>query len=259
MKSKKLHFKGDTQKVTKKKRIIEKKVEAKETWIGIENVDQLKGPILIRKGDQLLNYNPVAEKAMFKTRDPPPEDHISGYPWVATQVWVCQRIENKTTIRSAFDKFLSSSKEGIISCDRDAAGISETWRIEPIKNGYVLKNYWGQYLCFEDELRAVPELVDDCIVSIMTQNVKVVVQGPKQSAVDIELEKLAQYHTKGAKDVLLVGDAEGLAEAKRTGKLHEFLLERRAAVKKDKVIDDNVVFKVIEKFQSVNESVNIRV
>jgi protein FRG1 len=244
MKSKKLHFKGDTHKVTKKKRIVEKKVEAKETWIRIENVDQLKGPILIKKDDQLLNFNPVAEKATFKAKESPPEDHIAGYPWMATQVWVCQRIENKTTIRSAFDKYLSSSKEGIVSCDRDAAGISETWRIEPMKPGFVFRNYWGHYLSFEEELKAVPDIGKDCIVSILTQNVKVVEQGPRQSAVDIEMEKLAQFHTKGAKDVLLVGDAEGLAEAKRKGRLHEFLLERRAAVKKDKVISDKLVSKV---------------
>jgi hypothetical protein len=49
---------------------------------------------------------------------------------------------------------------------------------------------------------------------LKTQNVKVVDTKPKQSATDIELEQLSQFHTKGSKDILLLGDSEGLMEAR---------------------------------------------
>jgi protein FRG1 len=229
-----LRFKGSQPKVQKKKK--HKKLESNLETIWVDGTEVVGGLITIFK-QEYLYYNQVQETIGFKiplTEQivKKPEIHV---PWLPNQVFTCQNIEGKYYIKSCFEKYITCTKDGVVSCNRDAAGIDGTWVIERYEDGFVFISYWNTYLSLLDStLQCLPTKSSFSKFYIQIQNRKVVDIKPKESVLDLELEQLKQFHTKGSKHIVSLTQG-GLIEAKKSGKLHEELLNRRELVKRDKL------------------------
>ncbi|KAJ3254821.1 hypothetical protein HK103_006811 [Boothiomyces macroporosus] len=240
MKTTKLKFKGQekVKKKSKKRQPVEEKEKEEQGWMVCQTAESINGPSIIIHHLNLLNAVQSTTKVSFKPvphEDQPPvplplEDSV---PWVASQVWVIHQVNNKFTFKNCFDKYLSSDKFGVISCEMEAVGPAESWNVIKQKNGFALQNYWGQYLSYNDgTIRCDSEQITDNEVFQIKMQIEKKVH---VSAVSLEIEKLEKMHSFGRKELLdLTRNVDGLAKAKKEGRLNEELLNRRALLKPDK-------------------------
>ncbi|KAJ3268489.1 hypothetical protein HDV01_002710 [Terramyces sp. JEL0728] len=126
MKTSKLKFKGQ-EKVSKKKTKKKQEVQEKEEqgWMVCQEPAAINGPSVIIHHLNLLNAVQSTTRVSFKPvphedQPPVPLPLETSVPWVASQVWVVHQVNNKFTFKNCFDKYLSSDKFGVISCEMEA-------------------------------------------------------------------------------------------------------------------------------------------
>ncbi|KAJ3319877.1 hypothetical protein HDV06_005853 [Boothiomyces sp. JEL0866] len=244
MKTTKLKFKGQEEKVSKKKSKKKQEVQEKEEqgWVICQLPESINGPSIVIHHLNLLNAVQSTTKVSFKPvphedQPPVPLPLETTEPWVASQVWVVHQVNNKFTFKNCFDKYLSSDKFGVISCEMEAVGPAESWNVIKQKNGFALQNYWGQYLSYnEGTIRCDSEhIADNEVFQIKMQYIHRIEKKVHVSAVSLEIEKLEKMHSFGKKELTaLTRNVDELAKAKREGRLNEELLNRRALLKPDK-------------------------
>ncbi|KAJ2993097.1 hypothetical protein HDV02_002638 [Globomyces sp. JEL0801] len=160
-------------------------------------------------------------------------------PWVGSQVWISHPLgQDKYSFKSCFDKYLTCDKFGVVTCEMEAVGQTETWKVEKLETGFAIKSYFDKYLSVQDGLircdSDIPGL-NETFHLRMQYSFKVQ-KKEKISSVQQEFEALKQFHSFGKKEIMALNyDVEGLTVAKRDGKLNEVLLNRRAVMKSDKV------------------------
>ncbi|KAJ3110388.1 hypothetical protein HDU96_006654 [Phlyctochytrium bullatum] len=262
-----LRFKGEPKKKGKKRKADDKDEDDSgdikvDGWDTAEVVDDLSGPVMILSNvtdppsvltcDE-LNPDKLSFKPL-KTDDPDaPAPTISTVePTSVHQVFVINRLPTsgtKFSFKSAFDKYLTSDKFGIVSASVEAVGPAEEWEVIFRDDGIAFQNARDMYLCAESGVaRADSGAVGFReVFRIRVQAQCKAKYKKKKKEVEVDAETLefeylyAQvFPTKkfqswgNGRRVMAKEDSKKLKKAVKEGSLNEALLDRREKIKSDK-------------------------
>ncbi|KAH8921104.1 hypothetical protein BT69DRAFT_1351868 [Atractiella rhizophila] len=182
-------------------------------------------------------------------------------PTSVHHVFVCTRIldsEDKITLRSSANRYLSSSEIGEVTCASEARGVQEEWTLVPLSsdaygggNGWVgLQNHYGKFLTVDEtvdgRLEARADGEEPQGWRAWMQADKLPTAKPKDEGVrggkkrkagleGVEEEEIRKAHTRGSgRFVGSTADVGELKKAKKDGDLREKMLDRRMKVKHDR-------------------------
>jgi hypothetical protein len=236
-KEKLLRFKGDPK--TKKKKKIKKESAEKQNWNLLQEKEEFKGLFALSWQGKLLNYLSLAQKLSFK---PVEEEQVTenesgtavGAPVVGTQVFQCVPMEDKIYIKCSMDKYFTVRNDKL-ECDNEACGLLEGFTLEKVDGGWILKNFNEKY-CDWSSFSFVDSPNPHCTFAIYAKEIKEKIKVFK-SAAELEMEALEKYHSVAktvGKELLELKDPHGLTDARKQGKLNEYMIERRTKFKGDK-------------------------
>ncbi|KAI8894088.1 FRG1-like family-domain-containing protein [Globomyces pollinis-pini] len=230
------------KKSKKKSKELNQSKKQKDGWMAVDIPSEIHGPTIIMNHTfNLLNSVQSTNKISFKSvphEFEPDTLNADTDPWVGSQVWISHPLgQDKYSFKSCFDKYLTCDKFGVVTCEMEAVGQTETWKVEKLETGFAIKSYFDKYLSVQDGLircdSDIPGL-NETFHLRMQYSFKVQ-KKEKISSVQQEFEALKQFHSFGKKEIMALNyDVEGLTVAKRDGKLNEVLLNRRAVMKSDK-------------------------
>lgn len=247
---KRLSFKGEEKTKKKTKRTVVKIPEATvdqapddSLWIDAEEINDIVGPFVlitgVLGGQNMLNSVSGTTIVTFKAPPGQPEDAEEFAPWVATQVFVSTLNGRCVFLKNAYDRYLTSDKFGVVSCDAEACGPYCEWQVDQTNAGFVFKGEYG-YLTIENDgtIRAdADEAGANQSFSIKVQR-KAQQEAKKQTKLlgaIAQAEKLRKVYSFGGRlEKFLEHDLDGLDHATKEGTLNQELLNRRSKMKADR-------------------------
>ncbi|KAJ3193382.1 hypothetical protein HK101_004936, partial [Irineochytrium annulatum] len=247
--SSKLRFKGETKKKKTKKRKADddhaaaEVDEVTEGWVDVKVAEDLNGPIMIlsptSEPPSALNSTDM-NVLTFKPLHPSPDsqfepDHV-GQVFLATHLPT-----GKLSLKSAFDKYLSADRFGVVTCTTDAVGPREEWEVVMRDDGCAFQA-GEKFLCDEEGVvRCDSEKIgfrESFRVRCQAQNrasAKKRKAAAGADAVRLEEDQLKKFQSWGnGRRVLSREDTIELQAAKKRGQLNEAMLDRREKIKSDK-------------------------
>jgi len=257
----KLTFKGSDKKKHhhKKKKDKKRKHEEEEEnvplegWINVESADDLVGPIFIlsnatEKLSCICSDSKTSKILLNSVVEMEDSNNVSikdVTPTDVSQVFVIKRVIDSSTfnLKSAFNKYLGCDKFGVVSCESEAVGVQEEWEIIFREDGIAFKNSYDKFLTVDEQdgkmvIRADSDTIgfhEKFIVKFQAQNRKKkkakVAEKPLYSQ---EIDSVKKYQSWGnGRLVMPSQDLGDLKKAKKSGKMHEAMLDRREKLKSD--------------------------
>ncbi|KXS18693.1 hypothetical protein M427DRAFT_53637 [Gonapodya prolifera JEL478] len=284
-----LRFKGEPTKKKKKKRKAEGDSgdEVTEGWINADSMDDIAGPLFF----VTTVTDPPSSLCTFENSNvvsitpavPPSESSsdptsISALePSSVTQVFVAKRANPSVpvfSLKSAFNKYLSCDKFGLVTCEQEAVGPLEEWDIIFREDGVAIKHHvYDKFLKADSVALKTTGPRSGNVVRADSENVgfaevwRVRCQAETRAAVrkekkkrrglldeggqgvaedvgdvdKFEVDQIKKFHTWGLGRLVTPTTTGGeaipktdLKRALKQGKLHEALLDRRTKLKHDK-------------------------
>ncbi|KAI8620191.1 hypothetical protein BC830DRAFT_1100654 [Chytriomyces sp. MP71] len=152
-KSMRLSFKGDPKTRKKKRASSERDAEGTgadgseplEGWTTADAIDHLMGPIMLLTS---ASANPACivsnDKSYALALQSLGDARIdAAEPVHVGQVFLVSRLptgEARVSIKSAFDRYMSCDKFGVVSCDKEAVGPYEEWEVVKREDGFALQS-----------------------------------------------------------------------------------------------------------------------
>ncbi|KAJ3410769.1 hypothetical protein HDV05_003271 [Chytridiales sp. JEL 0842] len=259
-KSMRLSFKGDPKKKKKKKSNADKDFDTysgpTEGWTSADIFEDIQGPVMIVSGitepPSVLCCSERDNKLYFKPLADPRMNLTNAEPDDVEQVFLATKLPtggSKISLKSAFDRYISTDKFGVVSCETEAVGPTEEWEVVIRDDGIGLLSARSKYLSADESgakgsQSALPradseEMKFKEVFKVRCQaqyKIKSRKRKAEESSVDanlLELEQIKKFHSHG-KVILTDDDRYDLKKAKKAGALNEALLDRRAQMKSDK-------------------------
>ncbi|KAJ3334251.1 hypothetical protein HDU76_003900 [Blyttiomyces sp. JEL0837] len=255
-KSMKLRFKGDAKPKSKKRKSTSNDDDGysgpAEGWVTAECIEDLSGPIIIvsQATDPsstlyCAENNAVSFKKLLNNDVPLNELEPTdvGQVFIAT---ILPTTTPKISLKSAYEKYLTTDKFGIVSCDTEAIGPTSEWEIVKREDGFAFQTYQNQFLSLnvnveksKGNVRADVENVGFKEVFLIRCQAQNKFKNKKKKAeevldaevLDMEFLKKSQSYKRAA---LTPEEIKLLKRAQKEGNLQETMLERRAKTKADK-------------------------
>ncbi|KAJ3341942.1 hypothetical protein HDU93_003763 [Gonapodya sp. JEL0774] len=273
----------------KKKRKTEEESgdEATEGWINVDTMDDISGPIFFVTAvtDPPSSLCSFENSSVVSISSALPKEESSGTvvsvsalePLSVTQVFVAKRANPTVPVfsfKSAFNKYVSCDKFGIVTCDKEAVGPLEEWDVVFREDGVAIKHHvYDKFLKADAEalkaagprsgnvVRADSESVGFAEVWRLRCQAETRAavrrekkkrrgllddggQGVAEDVGDIdkfEVDQIKKFHTWGLGRLITPTNTDDMAipktnlkKASKEGKLHEALLDRRVKLKHDK-------------------------
>eukprot|EP00126_Sphaerothecum_destruens_P013740 Sdes_comp23515_c0_seq1m21737 len=239
-------------------------------WVA-KSLQEISGTVLLQTctGSFLKALNNGMLTLGEPYSDPSVADDTNG-PNDAEKLSIVCIHQDKFAIKTAYDRFLSSNKSGVVDAHFEAVGPLETWSIVALEEGnFAFKNNFGKYLGIEmnDEastgrIKAVSEMIGDSetfvVLSGNTKKPKVeaflekredygtVLKENDQSKIDIEATEqnlIKRYHAGKINENSLQKKQKIMSKEELTilkkksaenGDIFEAMLDRRSKFKSDK-------------------------
>ncbi|KAI9204456.1 FRG1-like family-domain-containing protein [Polychytrium aggregatum] len=220
-----------------------------EGWLAVDALDDFGGPTMICTPDPLLvlTSSETSDKAVFKAYPASiPLQELE--PADVAQVQVAVKLPNsdRYSIKSAFEKYLTVDKFGVVTFGSSAVGPTEEWEVIVKDDGVAFKSRFDRYLTLDQETLAL-RADSESLGFRETFQVRGQAQYRRQhrkkrksdAVVDVEhLERdhLKKYQSWGGGRVAAgsSGSSSELKHAQKAGNLNEALLDRRVKIKSDK-------------------------
>jgi protein FRG1 len=122
-------------------------------WVRADNLEDLVGPLFITHPSEPPVCLTVDDDDRFLAYPLPDLDESSAEPTIMQQVFVGSRIVGTTdsySLKSANGKYLSSDKFGVVSCDSEAIGGQEEWKMAVTEAGIAFQNIHGKFLMIDE-------------------------------------------------------------------------------------------------------------
>ncbi|KAI8831601.1 hypothetical protein BJ741DRAFT_616385 [Chytriomyces cf. hyalinus JEL632] len=151
-KSMRLSFKGDAKKKKKRKASAEDpdgisgETGTVQGWTTAEAIEHFMGPIMIVTTASNSHSCVVSnEKSFALALQSMGADSVieSSEPAHVGQVFLAARLptgESRISIKSAFDRYMSCDKFGVVTCDKEAVGPYEEWEVVKREDGFSLQS-----------------------------------------------------------------------------------------------------------------------
>ncbi|KAJ3219220.1 hypothetical protein HDU67_002216 [Dinochytrium kinnereticum] len=162
----KLRFKGEPKKKSKKRKAEDGEADHSSStteltgWDMVESIDELTGPIMLLSNTTepptvLTCTESDTTKVSFKEHPVSTITYQTAEPTNVNQVFQVSRLPTtsaKFSFKSAYDKYLTSDKFGIVSASTEAVGPAEEWEVIFREDGVALQSARGTYLCAEEDV-----------------------------------------------------------------------------------------------------------
>jgi protein FRG1 len=257
-----LVFKGD--KVPKKKKLKRKSeqqedIETDMGWIPVKDLNEIQGPVAILS-------NTLHKHLSFLSCDPRNALYFSSSnvsklkqaePSQANQVFMAKSISaNKILFKSCFNRHLGSDKQGNMNCDREAVDMTQEWEIIQKEDGFAFKSCFGKFLsayntsdegllkdvklhCTSETAGIKETFLLICQAQVVQSTAQKNNADEDADLIELQLRKLKKFHshTLGKLDLgKEFANVSDMQEAKKEGRIHEALVDKRIKMKTDKVI-----------------------
>ncbi|KAI9332916.1 FRG1-like family-domain-containing protein [Zopfochytrium polystomum] len=249
--SKRLRFKGDAPKKSKKRKSGSHSADS-STYepLEVDSLDDLNGPILILSqtteppsvlfcSEKLaVSFKVLGDAATtIKTAEP---DNV-GQVFQATKL---PTGEARVSLKSAYDRYLTTDKIGIVTCSPEAVGPSEEWEVVKREDGFAMSAAMsGKFLSADDGSSAVRADSDAigfrevfhlrCQAEFKHKAKKGKSASKEVDAAALDFEQLKKFQSYG-RAALSPEDLLAIKRAQKRGNVNEVLIERREKIKADK-------------------------
>ncbi|KAG4105907.1 actin-crosslinking protein [Neocallimastix lanati (nom. inval.)] len=224
-----------------------------EGWINVESTDDLVGPIFIlsnatEKLSCICSDSKSSKISLNSVADFEDEKQISikdVTPTDVSQVFVIKRVIDSSSfnLKSAYNKYLGCDKFGVVSCENEAVGVQEEWEVIFREDGIAFKNSYDKFLTVdEQDGKMVIRADSDTIGFHEIFTVKFQAQNRKKKKVKVEekplysqeIDSVKKYQSWGNGRLVMPNqNLSDLRKAKKSGKMHEAMLDRREKLKSD--------------------------
>lgn len=264
----KLTFKGTEKKKHKKKKDKKRKHHEEEEeienptegWVDVETSDDLIGPIFIitNATDSISclcsnSENTKVSLTNLVDSDPSVPTTTTTLPSIkdlkpmdVSQVFVIKRVIDSSsyTLKSAYNRYIGSDKFGVVECEKEAVGVQEEWEVILKEDGVAFKNAYDKFLTVdEQDGKKVVRADSDTLGFHETFRVKCQAQNKKKKKAKVaaeksvysqEIDNVKKYQSWGnGRLITPKQDSRDLKRAKKSGKMHEAMLDRREKLKSD--------------------------